>query len=262
MSNSRWFNMWAKRFFPYSELLVGDVVYWFETKTQVIRWKSEVTFVERHPYTDKAKTFERYENRLGNAYYESRPERGYFIGYRVKAIEHLNVPKPPGTVFPQLGWLKLNEDRAFDWFKKKNFEEKTTLDDVVSLEKQSILELLAEINEKMQHVSPQRIEKVVSATIRKDTKIINTIKKAAHFKCQFSACGHQILKRNGGFYIEVAHIKAVKLSGKSVLGNLVVLCPNHHKEFDHGNLLINSQKPNLLTGTLNGKMFKIALTNV
>ncbi len=112
----------------------------------------------------------------------------------------------------------------------------------------------------MQNVSPERIEKLVSLTIRKDTKIINALKKATDFKCQFPNCGHQIIKRNGGFYIEVAHIKAVSQKGQSVLGNLIVLCPNHHKEFDFGDLHIIEQTNNKLIGKLNRKEFEIKLT--
>jgi predicted restriction endonuclease len=40
-------------------------------------------------------------------------------------------------------------------------------------------------------------------------------------------------------------------------GNLLVLCPNHHKEFDHGNLEISEQTENKIRGIINGKEFDI-----
>lgn len=48
----------------------------------------------------------------------------------------------------------------------------------------------------------------------------------------------------------------VAKGGQSVLGNLVVLCPNHHKEFDL--LEIVEQSAAKLIGTLYGSGFKIA----
>jgi predicted restriction endonuclease len=111
----------------------------------------------------------------------------------------------------------------------------------------------------MKNVAPERVEKLISTTIRKDTKMINALKQATNFKCQFPACGQQIVKKNGGFYIEVAHIKPVSLNGQSILGNLIVLCPNHHKEFDFGDLKIIEQTNNKLAGYLNGNKFEIEL---
>jgi predicted restriction endonuclease len=42
-----------------------------------------------------------------------------------------------------------------------------------------------------------------------------------------------------------------------VIGNLLVLCPNHHKEFDHGKLEIEMQTETSIEGKLNGKEFHI-----
>ena len=66
-------------------------------------------------------------------------------------------------------------------------------------------------------------------------------------------------KKDGGFYIEVAHVQPVEKGGTSVLGNVVVLCPNHHKEFDYGDLQVIEQTEELLHGKLNGIEFRIAL---
>lgn len=262
MEQSNWFNMWKRKNFPYSELLAGDILYWYETKTQKLVWKTIISSVERYPYANKKNVFEKYENPYGSNYYPSRPERGYFVGYKVKVIERLDISKPKGFIFPQLGWLKVSEKVALDWFKRNNIEEDITLDEIVDLKNESITKLLAEIDKKMQNVSAERIKKVVSATIRKDTKIIKTLKKVAGFKCQFPNCGHQIKKKTGGYYIEVAHIKPVKQDGKSILGNLIVLCPNHHKEFDYGNLSIKLQTLNKIAGSLNEKEFEIELISI
>jgi len=259
MERLDWFNMWERKNFPYSELLVGDTLYWYETKTKSLVWKTIISSVERYPYTDKEKVFKQYENPRGSIYYASRPKQGYFVGYKVKVLERINIPKPKDFIFPQLGWLKINKEIAFKWLDKNEIEESNILDENITATNKSISEQLAELNEKMKNVSPERIKKLISTTIRKDTEIISTLKKVADFKCQFPKCGHQIKKKAGGFYIEVAHIKPVKQDGQSVLGNLIVLCPNHHKEFDYGNLSIKLQTLNKIAGKLNEQEFEIEL---
>lgn len=260
MENFDWFNMWSNRNFPYYEVLVGDTLYWFDTTAQKLVWKTEVVKVDRFPYSDKQQIFDRYPNSLGLKYYDSRPDSGYFVGYKVKVIEKIDREKPTGFRFPQLGWLRVDNEIASTWFNRQPTEDTNTLDDNVSDDKKSIAELLADLNEKMKNVSPERVEKLVSATIRNDTKIISALKMATDFKCQFPTCGQRITKKNGGFYIEVAHIKPVSQNGQSVLGNLIVLCPNHHKEFDFGDLKINEQTNSKLAGQLNGNNFEIELT--
>ena len=148
---------------------------------------------------------------------------------------------------------------ALTWFNRQPVEEANILDDNVSKDNGSLAESLAEIDDKMKGVSPERVARVVSTTIRKDTKIIRALKNATDFRCQFPNCGQRIVTRSGGYYIEVAHIKPVSQNGKSILGNLVVLCPNHHKEFDYDDLEIVGQTTGRIAGKLNGKAFDIDL---
>lgn len=260
MENFDWYNMWSNKNFPYYELLVGDTLYWFDTTAQKLVWKTQVVKIDRFPYADKQEVFNRFPNSLGSKYHESRPDSGYFVGYKVKVLEKINRDKATGFNFPRLGWLRVDNEIAATWFNRQPTEDTNTLDDNVSDDKKSITELLADLNEKMKNVSPERVEKLVSATIRNDTKIINALKMATDFKCQFPSCGQRIIKKNGGFYIEVAHIKPVSQNGQSILGNLIVLCPNHHKEFDFGDLKINEQTNSKLAGQLNGNKFEIELT--
>jgi predicted restriction endonuclease len=86
---------------------------------------------------------------------------------------------------------------------------------------------------------------------------VKALKQLCNFECQFPNCRTKIRKRNGDYYIEVAHIHPVANGGRSVIGNLLVLCPNHHKEFDHGSLEISEQTENKIRGIINGKEFDI-----
>lgn len=63
--------------------------------------------------------------------------------------------------------------------------------------------------------------------------------------------------RKGGFYCEVAHLWPVARGGKSLRLNLLVLCPNHHKMFDHGDLEITENTRSIAAGKLNGEEFRI-----
>jgi predicted restriction endonuclease len=134
---------------------------------------------------------------------------------------------------------------------------------LVILKKKSIIDKLQEANRKMKKMSPAEINKIVEATItvRKDTPLIKALKNAANYKCQFNGCTAQIKMESGKYYVEVAHIKAVKDGGTSILGNLLVLCPNHHKEFDCGKRDMEIQKINRLVGKLNGVPFDINITS-
>lgn len=48
-------------------------------------------------------------------------------------------------------------------------------------------------------------------------------------------CSTTIMKKDGRKYVEAAHIKSKHLKGRETLSNIILLCPNYHKEFDLGN---------------------------
>jgi len=116
---------------------------------------------------------------------------------------------------------------------------------------------LEKLNKEMLKIIPEKRLAEIEQTLRKDKRIIELLKKSANYKCQFPNCNSEILTKKGINYVEVAHINAVHKGGQSIIGNLIVLCPNHHKEFDYGNLEIIEQSESLLNGVLNGKAFSI-----
>jgi hypothetical protein len=125
--------------------------------------------------------------------------------------------------------------------------------------KQTLLTSLVELNKRMQKIKPEKRLKEVELTLRNDRQIVTLLKKAANYKCQFPGCNAEIKTKAGFNYVEVAHVTAVNNGGQSVLGNLLVVCPNHHKEFDYGDLRILVQTLHRLSGSLNGKDFQIEL---
>jgi len=89
------------------------------------------------------------------------------------------------------------------------------------------LDKIRQASKKLAAETPQRVEMIVLRTVRNDTELVQALKELCAFRCQFPGCGTRIPKKEGGYYIEVAHVRPIAEGGTSVLGNLVVLCPNH-----------------------------------
>jgi hypothetical protein len=85
---------------------------------------------------------------------------------------------------------------------------------------------------------------------KRNNKIIALIKLLRNFRCQI--CGISIVKKDGSKYIEAAHIIPKHKKGKESLDNIILLCPNHHKEFDLGKLTVISHNNILFEFELNG----------
>lgn len=123
-----------------------------------------------------------------------------------------------------------------------------------------LIKEIQELHNEMMLVKPERKVQEIEKIIRNDKKIVSLLKELVGYKCQFPNCNSNILTAKGTSYVEVAHIKAVAKGGQSILGNLLVLCPNHHKEFDLGkrdNFKVNI---NMISGVLNEKVFEIDLS--
>lgn len=116
---------------------------------------------------------------------------------------------------------------------------------------------IIELNSKMKDMSFQRKRRIIDLIVRKDKQIVKELKRRQNYSCQFPNCNSVIIMRNGARYVEVAHILAVSKGGKSCLSNLLVLCPNHHKEFDLGELEIIEDEDKYIQGRLNGLEFHI-----
>ena len=254
-----WFNLWRRKLWPYRELIVGDTLYWYESPTKNIVWKSRVTDVERFFYDSKKAVKKRLKARFGDfdttqPYFAEAPEQGYCLAWKVAPLQRMSLPKPDTLRFPRQGWRRVDDDIASMWLKREVADD-VTLDDIVP--SGTLLERLNQLNVMMAEVTPERVRSVVERTVRRDTQLVKALKELCEFRCQFPGCGVRIPKRDGGFYIEVAHIQPVSRGGQSVIGNLLVLCPNHHKEFDFGDVEIVEQTVEGIKGTLNGKWFEI-----
>lgn len=114
------------------------------------------------------------------------------------------------------------------------------------------------INE-LKNLKPTDPEEVIinSKSFKRDNRTVAQIKILRDFKCQI--CSTTIKKKDGTFYIEAAHIEPKHKKGRETPDNILLLCPNHHKEFDYGdrNILLNDKEK--IHFTLNGQEYKISL---
>ena len=118
--------------------------------------------------------------------------------------------------------------------------------------KQSIITDLKNLKE----TDPEIIV-INSKSYKRDNKTIAQIKVMKEFKCQI--CGTTILKKDGSNYVEAAHIKPKHQKGRETPDNIILLCPNHHKEFDIGDRRVISQDINHIVFILNGQRHEISL---
>lgn len=153
------------------------------------------------------------------------------------------------TPYDIIDYYSLDENGLEEYYKEILGEEE--------IKSNVLKELLDEINNEMKNISTERKEIEVNKIFRNDTPIVNMLKKYYNYHCQFPDCDAKIQTKSGIDYVEVAHIIPVSEGGKSILNNLLVLCPNHHKEFDLGIREIIKHDDEKIEGKLNGKYFII-----
>jgi len=117
----------------------------------------------------------------------------------------------------------------------------------------------AEIANELRNIKPTDPKqiKINSKAYKRDNKTISLIKILRDFKCQI--CGVSIKKKDGTYYIEAAHITPKHQKGAEIPDNIILLFPNHHKEFDYGDLNIISQSKDIINFYLNDNIYKLNL---
>jgi hypothetical protein len=84
-------------------------------------------------------------------------------------------------------------------------------------------------------------QRVLTETYRilRDTAIARTAKLIHNSCCQI--CGSSIVLPNGSHYAEAHHIRPLGAphNGPDEIGNILVLCPNHHVMLDYGVMAID-----------------------
>jgi len=116
-------------------------------------------------------------------------------------------------------------------------------------------EILNDLNN-LQETDPEEIV-VNHKTYKRDNKTIAQLKIIREFKCQI--CGLSIPKKDGSKYVEAAHIKPKYQKGRETPANIILLCPNHHKEFDLGEPKVIFHNTTRIEFILNEQRHKLKL---
>jgi len=87
---------------------------------------------------------------------------------------------------------------------------------------------------------PKRVRTEIQRIVR-DSMMTYAAKHASGFAC--SICGERLVKGDGDPYAEAHHLQPLggEHHGPDILENIIVLCPNHHAEFDFGAVAIDPQ---------------------
>lgn len=190
------------------------------------------------------------------------------VGYTYKSIELAEIIIKDEIKELQKGGMKLDEYKKLQKiYKFITGREYSFIDDIDSdLDEQN--ELLSifgseynkpQIIEDLRNIIPQTPELVEfrGKQYKRDNKTIVELKILRDFKCQI--CNTTILKKDNSCYIEAAHITEKRQKGPETPDNLLILCPNHHKEFDLGDKKIIERTKEKIVFDLNGKRHNINL---
>jgi hypothetical protein len=112
------YNLWSRKLWPYLELTVGDTLFWYESKSGRIVWKSGVTHVVRFEYSRKKEVANRLRlshEETESVYFRNAASAGFCLAYKVKPQVRLDVPKPKNLRFPHLGWLRITPKLRRSW---------------------------------------------------------------------------------------------------------------------------------------------------
>ena len=128
-----------------------------------------------------------------------------------------------------------------------------SLPETKALSKQEILQYFQGLGPD----TPTLIPRPAGKQYKTDNKTKVMIKKLRGYKCQI--CGYGVPKKDGGRYVEAAHIQDKALKGPMRPYNILILCPNHHKEFDKGDRKIIEHTNDKIIFVLNKKKYQIGL---
>lgn len=145
-------------------------------------------------------------------------------------------------------------DKNAELVLRKNEVEQNELEKYIQKKKsrEEIIKELLKLKPKQDEtISINRIQ------YKRDNYTIALIKQFRGHKCQI--CSKEIITKDGTKYIEAAHIVPKSEKGKETPHNILLLCPNCHKEFDLGNREIILHNKNEIEFSINGKRHKINL---
>lgn len=165
----------------------------------------------------------------------------------------------PGTSYAVLN--RIYERLTGSPLSKKvdSYAEQSDLDEQHELEESESSQDMSKLLNDLRNVKSTDSEQVEvhGKVYKRDNKTIAQLKIVRGHRCQI--CGQSIKKKDGSLYIEAAHITPKRHKGTELPSNIILLCPNHHKEFDLGKKEIIERDDKMVVVMLNEKEYSIDL---
>jgi len=112
------YNLWSRKVWPYTDLAVGDILFWYESKTGAIVWKTKVAAVDHLRYARKKEVARRLHlprEEIESIHFRHAPNSGFCLAYKVKPLNRINIRKPDNFRFPHQGWLRITPEFRKSW---------------------------------------------------------------------------------------------------------------------------------------------------
>lgn len=134
--------------------------------------------------------------------------------------------------------------------------EKAFTQEVNKLGPEEIDKLIADIDERNIAEGRKRGRSTERRPYRRNPALSLALKFKYKDKCQ--ACG-QNSKIERGFFCDTHHLTPLKAGGTDTSGNILVLCPNHHRIFDRSKVVVVSRNESRIIARASGHVFNISL---
>jgi hypothetical protein len=124
MNEAIWFNLWRNRLWPYRDVQRGDELYWYETSSERIVWRTRISELAAFAYASLDEALARIEAAFvvhvdrAQPYLTGKPDSGFCLAYRVDVIERVDLARPAGVRFSQQGWERGSRPEIARWLRQ------------------------------------------------------------------------------------------------------------------------------------------------
>ncbi len=132
MKESVWVRLWARKNWPYRELVPPSRLYWLELPTQSFVWSSTVSRVAAFPYDDRRDVIAEIDRKfsgdlqISDGEVSAAPDAGYCVAWSVRPDRKLQLERPSSVRLNGFRWMRVSPDSALDRLLATSAEAKTS----------------------------------------------------------------------------------------------------------------------------------------
>jgi predicted HNH restriction endonuclease len=153
--------------------------------------------------------------------------------FRAKELKYLlffnNIYKTEFTFSEMKRFVGLKHNPEHGMFSISKISEKIFLEKFENKKQGKLEQIPFQNPDNDNKGQPKKTQRSINV-FERDSSIVKKLKQQYDDFCQ--VCNYRIKKSTGGFYSEVHHFWPLQYGGDDDKKNMLVVCPNHHKEFD------------------------------